>query len=432
MDILRNHVEELRWRGLLHDSMPGTEEFLLKGPASGYIGFDPTADSLHVGNMVQIMMLKHFQESGHRPIALVGGATGMVGDPSGKSSERNLLDEELLRHNQECVGKQLARFIDFDSTTRPAELVNNYDWFKDMGFLRFIREVGKHIPVGYMLAKDSVKNRMETGISFTEFTYQLVQGYDYYWLYKNKGCKLQMGGSDQWGNITTGTELIRRMDGGEAFALTTPLLTKADGSKFGKSEGGNIWLDKSRTTAFDFFQFWLRQSDADAARFVKIFTTWPQEECESLITEHGKAEHLRNLQKKLAYVITATVHGSAAADLVVRESDRVYLGLQTGSFSDWSEETWNVASGSTASADLNEIVPLPMLVTELVTGATGSTIYKSKAEAKRAIQEGALKINGQSVTLETRITDADFFHKRFLLVNKAKNKPVFVRRRPKH
>ena len=300
MTTVRNHVEELRWRGLLHDSMPGTEEFLMKGPASGYIGFDPTADSLHVGNMVQIMMLKHFQESGHRPIALVGGATGMVGDPSGKSSERNLLDEDVLRHNQQCVGDQLARFIDFKSATRPAELVNNYDWFKDMGFLRFIREVGKHIPVAYMLAKDSVKNRMESGISFTEFTYQLVQGYDYYWLYKNKGCKLQMGGSDQWGNITTGTELIRRMDGGEAFALTTPLLTKADGTKFGKSEGGNIWLDAKRTSPYKYFQFWVNATDADAARFAHIFTNWTKDQVASLVAEHASAPHMRMLQKEVA------------------------------------------------------------------------------------------------------------------------------------
>ena len=265
-------LHELNWRGLLHDSMPGTADHLKQAPALGYIGFDPTADSLHVGNLVQIMILVHFQRCGHKPVALVGGATGMVGDPSGKSAERNLLDEDALRHNQACIKAQLERFLDFNSPTNPAQLVNNYDWFKDMGFLRFIREVGKHITVNYMMAKDSVKNRMESGISFTEFSYQLVQGYDFVHLYKQLGCRLQMGGSDQWGNITTGTELIRRMEGGEAFAVTTPLLTKSDGSKFGKSEGGNVWLDAARTSPYKFYQFWLNASDDEAARFAKIFT----------------------------------------------------------------------------------------------------------------------------------------------------------------
>ncbi len=295
-DMANGFIEELRWRGLLHDSMPGVEEHLAKGLQRGYIGFDPTADSLHVGNLVQIMILVHFQRCGHQPVALVGGATGMVGDPSGKSAERNLLDEDALRHNERCIKAQLERFLDFKHATNPAELVNNYDWFKDMGFLRFIREVGKHITVNYMMAKDSVKNRLETGLSFTEFSYQLVQGYDFYWLYKNKECSLQMGGSDQWGNITTGTELIRRMDGGEAFAITTPLLTKSDGSKFGKSEGGNVWLDAKRTSPYKFYQFWLNVTDDEADTLhPDLHHHWRQEECEALIAEHAKAPHQRSL-----------------------------------------------------------------------------------------------------------------------------------------
>ena len=290
-------IDELRWRGMLQDSTPGVEEHLAKGPQRGYIGFDPTADSLHVGNLVQIMFLTHFQRSGHRAVALVGGATGMVGDPSGKKSERNLLDEEALRHNEACIKAQLQRFLDFEHPTNPAQLVNNYDWFKDMGFLHFIREVGKHITVNYMMAKDSVKNRLETGISFTEFSYQLVQGYDYVHLNRTLGCTLQMGGSDQWGNITTGTELIRRMGGGEAYAVTTPLLTKADGTKFGKSEGGNIWLDAQRTSPYKFYQFWLNASDDDTPRFVRIFSTRGQAELDALITDHAVAPHKRKANR---------------------------------------------------------------------------------------------------------------------------------------
>jgi len=295
----RDFLNELKWRGMLNDSTPGVADHLLKGPASGYIGFDPTADSLHVGHLVQVMTLTHFQRCGHKPVALVGGATGMVGDPSGKRSERNLLDEEALRHNQACVQKQLERFLDFSGTVNPARMVNNYDWFKDMGFLRFIREVGKHITVNYMMAKDSVKSRLETGLSFTEFSYQLVQGYDFHWLNKHEGCTVQMGGSDQWGNITTGTELIRRMGGGEAYAITTQLLTKADGTKFGKSEGGNVWLDPARTSPYKFYQFWLNNSDADAARAALIFTTWEQVFAEDLIAQHAKAPHERRLQRSL-------------------------------------------------------------------------------------------------------------------------------------
>jgi len=426
MSIVRDHVEELRWRGLLHDSMPGTQEFLMNGPTSGYIGFDPTADSLHVGNMVQIMMLKHFQDSGHRPIALVGGATGMVGDPSGKSSERNLLDEDVLRHNQQCVGDQLARFIDFSSKTRPAELVNNYDWFKDMGFLRFIREVGKHIPLGYMLAKDSVKNRMETGISFTEFTYQLVQGYDYYWLYKNKGCRLQMGGSDQWGNITTGTELIRRMDGGEAFALTTPLLTKADGSKFGKSEGGNIWLDAKRTSPYKFYQFWLGASDDDAARYVHIFTAWSKAEVEALVAEHKAAPHQRILQKRLAADITRHAHGDTELKAAEQASEILFGQSTAEALGELTEKQWlDVFEGvPQAEVDRNMLqngVPVIDLLTEL------SGFLPSKAEAKRTLKEGGISLNKVKVGEDRNVNTADLLSERFILLQRGKKNYFLVK-----
>ncbi|HQH42105.1 MAG TPA: tyrosine--tRNA ligase, partial [Bacteroidales bacterium] len=293
-------ISELRWRGMIHDMMPGTEEQLRKEPTTGYIGFDPTADSLHIGNLVPILLLMHFQRAGHKPIALVGGATGMVGDPSGKSEERKFLDEETLRYNLSCQKKQLEKFLDFTTRINPAEIVNNYDWFKDMGFLQFLREAGKYITVNYMMAKDSVKKRLETGISFTEFSYQLVQGYDFYWLYRNKNCKLQMGGSDQWGNIVTGTELIRRKDGGEAYALTTPLLTRSDGSKFGKSEGGNVWLDPGKTSPYKFYQYWLNLSDEDAEKYIKVFTFLSQEEIAALTEEHKKAPETRLLQKTIA------------------------------------------------------------------------------------------------------------------------------------
>src|SRR3990170_6750712 len=303
----KNFVEELRWRGMLHDVTPGTEDLLLKERTSGYIGFDPTADSLHIGHLAQIMTLLNFQRAGHKPYALVGGATGMVGDPSGKSMERNLLSEDVLQHNVDCVKTQLEKFLDF-SGSRAAEMVNNYDWFKNFTFLDFIRDVGKHITVNYMMAKDSVQKRLESGLSFTEFTYQLVQGYDFYWLYENKNCKLQMGGSDQWGNIVTGTELIRRKSNGEAFALTTKLITKADGSKFGKTEEGNLWLDPKKTSPYKFYQYWLNTSDEDAGNFIKIFTQLPKDEIDSLLTEHLTAPHQRKLQQVLAKDITIRVH----------------------------------------------------------------------------------------------------------------------------
>ncbi|MFN5294810.1 MAG: tyrosine--tRNA ligase, partial [Flavobacteriales bacterium] len=320
----KNFIEELKWRGMLHDVMPGTEDELQKGMVRGYIGFDPTADSLGVGNLVQIMTLLHFQQCGHKPMALIGGATGMVGDPSGKSAERNLLDEETLRHNQACQQKQIEKFLDFNCGENSAEMVNNYDWFKSFGFLEFIRDVGKHISVNYMMAKDSVKNRLETGMSFTEFSYQLVQGYDFYFLWKNKGVMLQMGGSDQWGNIVTGTELIRRKDGGQAFALTTPLIKKADGTKFGKTEGGNIWLDPKRTSPYKFYQFWLNASDADVANYIRIFTLKTREEIEALEAEQQLDPSKRPMQKALAKDISCRVHSLADYEAAVAASEILF------------------------------------------------------------------------------------------------------------
>ncbi|HRG27574.1 MAG TPA: tyrosine--tRNA ligase, partial [Chitinophagales bacterium] len=321
---MKNFVEELRWRGMLFDMMPGTEEFLNKGMAKGYIGFDPTADSLGVGNMVQIMTLLHFQNCGHLPIALIGGATGMVGDPSGKSAERNLLDEAALQHNIQSQQKQLAKFLNFNSGENAAQLVNNYDWMKNFSFLEFLREVGKHLTISYMMAKDSVQTRMEKGISFTEFSYQLLQGYDFYYLWKNNNVMLQMGGSDQWGNITTGNELIRRKGSGEAYAICTPLIKKADGTKFGKTEGGNIWLDPKRTSPYRFYQFWLNASDADAETYIKIFTLFERETIEDLITRHRAEPHLRLLQKELAKDITTRVHSEEDYHNAVAASDILF------------------------------------------------------------------------------------------------------------
>jgi tyrosyl-tRNA synthetase len=396
---MKNYISELRWRGLLHDSMPGAEEQLAKGPQRGYIGFDPTADSLHVGNMVQIMMLVHFQRCGNTPIALVGGATGMVGDPSGKSAERNLLDEDALRHNQACVQAQLERFIDFTGANA-AELVNNYDWFKDMGFLRFIREVGKHISVNYMMAKDSVKNRLETGISFTEFSYQLVQGYDFYWLWRNKGCNFQMGGSDQWGNITTGTELIRRMGGEEAvsnpaFAITTPLLTKADGSKFGKSESGNVWLDAKRTSPYKFYQFWLNVGDAEAAKCLRIFTTWEQEKVEGVLADHAKAPHARAAQKALAEDITRRVHGEAELQGARQASEILFGNATAEALRQLTDQQWLDVFEGVPQAEVSRDALSGSSITDLLTDRTG--FLPSKGEAKRALKEGSISVNREKV-----------------------------------
>jgi tyrosyl-tRNA synthetase len=321
---MTDFLEELRWRGMIHDCMPGTEEKLQASMCSAYIGFDPTADSLHIGSLVQIMTLVHLQRAGHRPLALVGGATGMVGDPSGKSKERNLLSKDLLDHNLYCVQKQLEKFLDFNCGANAAKMVNNYDWFKDFSFLDFIRDVGKHISVNYMMAKDSVKSRLETGMSFTEFSYQLVQGYDFYHLYKNENCVIQLGGSDQWGNITTGTELIRRMDGGEAFAITTPLIKKADGTKFGKTEGGNVWLDPKKTSPYKFYQYWINSSDADCENYIKIFTLKSKVEIDDLIEKHSQEPHLRLLQKELAKEVTIRVHSQEDFNNAVKASEILF------------------------------------------------------------------------------------------------------------
>ena len=406
--------------------MPGVEEHLAKGPQRGYIGFDPTADSLHVGNLVQIMTLVHFQRNGHVPVALVGGATGMVGDPSGKSEERQLLQEDVLRHNQESIRRQLEKFLDFGSKTNPALMVNNYDWFKDMGFLQFIRDVGKHFTVNYMIAKDSVKKRLETGISFTEFSYQLVQGYDYYHLYKNLGCSVQMGGSDQWGNITTGAELIRRMDGGEAFAITTPLLTKADGSKFGKSEGGNIWLDAKRTSPYRFYQFWLNSSDEDVERFVKIFTTWSQAEIESLAMAHRKAPHLRAMQKELAADITRRVHGEEGVRSAEKASEILFGQSTTETLASLSESEWidvfdGVPQAEVAKDQLSQGVP----IADLLTISTG--FLPSKGEAKRALKEGGIYVNKTKVAEDRIVGQNDMLGGKFILLQRGRKTNFLVR-----
>lgn len=420
----REFLNELRWRGLLHDSMPGVEEHLNKGVQRGYIGFDPTADSLHVGNLVQIMILVHFQRCGHKPIALVGGATGMVGDPSGKRAERDLLDEDVLRHNQASIQAQLERFLDFDSPTNAAEVVNNYDWFKDMGFLRFIRDVGKHITVNYMMAKDSVKSRLDTGLSFTEFSYQLVQGYDFYWLYKNKGCSLQMGGSDQWGNITTGTELVRRMDGGEAFAITTPLLTKSDGSKFGKSEGGNVWLDAARTSPYKFYQFWYNVSDDEALRFLRIFTLLTESEVNELERSHLEVPHHRQLQKTLAKHITILVHGEHAWESALRGSKALFHPSMEHL----------VKMNSDLWSEIFEGVPQHEI--EIVTKNWTTTVLDlmvdtgflpSKGEAKRALKEGSITLNKQKIQEDKLVSVGDLVCGRYLLLQRGKKNYFLVK-----
>jgi tyrosyl-tRNA synthetase len=417
----KNFVEELRWRGMVHDIMPGTEEQLNKEITAGYIGFDPTADSLHIGNLVQIMTLVHFQQCGHKPVALVGGATGMVGDPSGKSDERNLLSEDILRHNESCVRKQLEKFIDFNAGSTGAELVNNYEWFKDFRFLDFIRDVGKHITVNYMTAKDSVQKRLETGLSFTEFTYQLVQGYDFYWLFKNKNCKLQMGGSDQWGNIVTGTELIRRKANGDAFALTTPLIKKADGTKFGKTEQGNIWLDAKRTSPYQFYQYWLNASDVDAANFIKIFTLLPQDEINVLIAEHQTAPHLRKLQFELAKSITIRVHSQQDFDTAVKASSILFGNSTADDLKSLDEGTLlNVMEGvpqtTISKSSLNDCAS----VIDLLSEATGNVIFPSKGEARKMIQGGGVSINKMKVEDGTKKPEYALLQGKYLLAQKGK------------
>ncbi|MBX2916752.1 MAG: tyrosine--tRNA ligase [Cyclobacteriaceae bacterium] len=418
----KNFVEELKWRGMLHDIMPGTEEELKKGIVSGYIGFDPTADSLHIGHLVQIMTLLQFQRCGHKPVVLVGGATGMVGDPSGKSAERNLLSEDILNHNVACVKKQLEKFLDFTSgSANAAEMVNNYDWFKEFRFLDFIRDVGKHITINYMMAKDSVQKRLDTGLSFTEFSYQLVQGYDFYWLYKNKNCKLQMGGSDQWGNIVTGTELIRRKDNGEAYALTTQLIKKADGTKFGKTEGGNVWLDPAKTSPYKFYQYWLNTSDEDAANFIRIFTLKEKAEIDSLIAEHNQAPHQRLLQTALAKDITARVHSPADLQQAIKASSILFGNSATEDLIGLDEETLLAVFEGVPQVMISKTsYQAANTVTDLLSELTQAVIFPSKGEARKMIQGGGVSINKVKLTDVNAKPGFELLQNKYLLAQKGK------------
>lgn len=418
----KNFVEELKWRGMLHDIMPGTEDELKKGMTSGYIGFDPTADSLHIGHLVQIMTLLQFQRCGHKPVVLVGGATGMVGDPSGKSAERNLLSEEVLTHNVNCVKEQLEKFLDFSSgASNAAEMVNNYDWFKEFRFLDFIRDVGKHITINYMMAKDSVQKRLESGLSFTEFSYQLVQGYDFYWLYKHKNCKLQMGGSDQWGNIVTGTEFIRRKDNGEAYALTTQLIKKADGTKFGKTEGGNVWLDPKKTSPYKFYQYWLNTSDEDASNFIRIFTLKDKAEIDSLSAEHATAPHLRVLQTALAKDITARVHSTADLEQAIKASSILFGNSVTEDLVNLDEDTLLAVFEGVPQVTISKSTyQSANTVTDLLSDLTQATIFPSKGEARKMIQGGGVSINKIKLTDVAAKPSFSLLQNKYLLAQKGK------------
>ncbi len=427
-----NFVDELKWRGMIHDIMPGTEELLNKEKTSGYIGFDPTADSLHIGHMVQVMLLMHFQRAGHTPIALVGGATGMIGDPSGRSEERNFLDEESLRKNQEAIKKQLSHFLDFHSSkTNRAIMVNNYDWMKEYSFLQFIRDIGKHITVNYMMSKDSVKKRISSeakeGMSFTEFSYQLVQGTDFLHLYNSHGCKLQMGGSDQWGNIVTGTELIRRKTGGEAFALTCPLITKADGSKFGKTESGNVWLDPDKTTPYHFYQFWLNVSDEDAARYIKIFTILGKDEIDTILTEHNKAPHERLLQRRLAEEVTIMVHSQEDYEAAVEASQILFGKGTTESLRKMSESTFlSVFEGVPVFDVKREVMADGVSVADLCAGHT--QVFPSKGELRRLVQGGGLSINKEKVdNPDSKIGQESLLNNKYLLIQKGKKNYFLIK-----
>lgn len=412
-------VSELQWRGMIHDIMPGTEEQLEKEITTAYVGFDPTADSLHIGNLVSIMMLKHLQNAGHKPMALVGGATGMVGDPSGKSEERKFLSEDLLNHNLNCVKTQLEQFLDFNCGENAAEIVNNYDWFKEFSLLDFLRDAGKHLTVNYMMSKDSVKKRLETGISFTEFSYQLIQGYDFYHLNKNKNCKLQMGGSDQWGNITTGTEFIRRLGGGDAFALTCPLITKADGSKFGKSEGGNIWLDAKKTSPYKFYQFWLNQSDEDALRFIKIFTMKSEAEINAINEKHEEAKHLRSLQKALADDITITVHSEEALEGAKAATDILFGKTTEENVRSLSKSAFEAIASEVPTYDLDKnIFNDSLSIVDLL--SEHAQIFSSKGEARRALKNNAVAVNKTKVQDTKTIATEDIIKERFILVQNGK------------
>jgi tyrosyl-tRNA synthetase len=415
-----NFVEELQWRGMIHDVMPGTKEQFAKEMTTAYVGFDPTAESLHVGNLVPIMLLKHLQVNGHQPIALVGGATGMVGDPSGKKEERKQLKEEVLNHNVACIRKQLSKFLDFENGANKAIMTNNYDWFKEFSLLGFLRDVGKHITVSYMMSKDSVQNRLETGISFTEFSYQLIQGYDFYYLNKNMNAKVQMGGSDQWGNITTGTELIRRMDGGEAFALTCPLITKADGSKFGKSESGNVWLDAKLTSPYKFYQFWLNASDADAGKYIRIFTLLSKEEIEKLETEHAAAPHLRILQKALAKEVTIIVHSEEAWQGAVDASEILFGNAATDTLQKLDEETLlSVFEGVPQVKLSKEELTAGINAIEFLSDKT--QIFPSRGEARKMIQAGGVSINKEKIAdINATVNAEELLNNKYLLVQKGK------------
>ena len=421
---MNNFIAELQWRGMLHDSMPGTEEHLLEEMRSAYVGFDPTADSLHIGNLVPIMLLAHYQRCGHRPIALVGGATGMIGDPSGKSSERNLLDEKTLRHNQECVKAQLGHFLDFTSSEKNAAiLVNNYDWMKDISFLEFIRDVGKHITVNYMMAKDSVKNRISSeskdGMSFTEFTYQMVQGYDFLHLFRENSTTIQMGGSDQWGNITTGTELIRRIGNGKGYAITCPLITKSDGSKFGKSEGGNVWLDSKRTSAYKFYQYWLNTSDEDAEKYIKIFTFLDQETINTLISEHKEAPHTRILQKRLGEEVTVLVHGKEEYENAIKASNILFGKSTASDLKSLNEQTiLDIFEGvSQATVTLAQVKNGLDMIAAL---AAETNFLKSNGEARRALKENAISVNKEKVKDDFIITTEDLIANKYVLLQRGK------------
>ncbi len=420
-----NFVEELTWRGMIHDIMPGTKEQLDKEMTSAYVGIDPTADSLHIGHLVGVMMLKHFQAAGHRPIVLVGGATGMIGDPSGKSQERNLLTEDALRHNQECLKNQLSKLLDFDSKEdNKAVMVNNYDWMKDFSFLAFIRDIGKHITVNYMMAKDSVKKRLgaesKTGMSFTEFTYQLVQGFDFLYLYQNMNCKLQMGGSDQWGNIVTGTELIRRKESGEAFALTCPLITKADGGKFGKTESGNVWLDPERTSPYAFYQFWLNTSDTDAEKYIKIFTMLPKNEVDTLIAQHHEAPHVRTLQKKLAEEVTIMVHSKEELNAAIEASQILFGNSTSDALAKIDEKTFlsvfeGVPTFDIEKSALNKGINIVDLLTE------NARVFPSKGELRRLLQGGGVSMNKEKIaSLDVVVNTNNLINGKYLLVQKGK------------
>jgi tyrosyl-tRNA synthetase len=421
---MKNFIKELEWRGMLHDSMPTTEEHLLESMRSAYVGFDPTSDSLHIGNLVPIMLLAHFQRCGHKPIALVGGATGMIGDPSGKSAERNLLDEETLRYNQEAIKGQLSHFLDFTSNEENAAvLVNNYDWMKDFSFLEFIRDVGKHITVNYMMAKDSVKNRISAeskdGMSFTEFTYQLVQGYDFLHLYKNNNTSIQMGGSDQWGNITTGTELIRRVGGGKGYAITCPLITKSDGTKFGKSEGGNVWLDGKRTSPYKFYQYWLNASDEDAEKYIRIFTFLEKEAIDALIAEHKEAPHARVLQKKIGAEVTLLVHGKEAYDNAIKASNILFGKSTASDLKSLDEQTFlDVFDGvPQATVAISAITEGLDMIAAL---ASKTNFLASNGDARRALKENAISVNKEKIKEDFTITQEDLIANKYVLLQRGK------------